>query len=375
MAEKIKDIRKESLIRKKWNFSKSSPSNYAGGILVTGANSFVGTHVVQLLQRNWKGPIHLLIRAGNKDEAIQKMTKAFLAWDLGSFPDGNFVIHLGDVCDPMMGLSSVEHTALNKDVGFVLHLAMNPLYHLPYTHFKRLWLPELDRMISFCSNKSSPKSLHYPSSYNANFFVTDEDFGDLNSNGWQSGYAGFKWVANKIIKNAFNQNLKGCLYDIPLVVGSQKKGLCPSHYSIWIILDMFLKTGVYIDFEFKIIPVDLLAEIMVNNLLNDKQNLGESFIRPVLKESVSEVLFTNSVANILGLKHGDQETLRELFYSKRRFDFMIPHNFHELLAKVTTLPPVMPASLNGIAFQSTPMVILSNLNRILSQKKEAKLTS
>jgi len=301
------------------------------------------------------------------------MNKAFHAWDLGIFKDANFFIHLGDVCDPMMGLSSNEYLELNKSVGFVLHLAMNPLYHLPYAHFKRLWLPELDRMIAFCGDKTSPKSLHYPSSYNANFFVTDEDFNALNSNGWQSGYAGFKWVTNKIIENAFDQNLNGCLYDIPLVVGSQEKGLCPSHYSIWIILDMFLKTGVYIDFEFKIIPVDVLAEVIVTNLLNDKHDRGESFIRPVLEESVSEVLFSNSVANILGLKYGDQETLRELFYSKRRFDFMIPSNFHELLAKVTTLPPVMPASLMGIDLPSTPMVILSNLNRILSKKKEGEL--
>jgi len=371
MAEKIEDIRKESLIRKKWNFSKSSPSNYASGILVTGANSFVGTHVVQLLQRNWKGPIHLLIRAGNKDEAIQKMMKAFLAWGLGSFPHGNFVIHLGDVCDPMMGLSSIEHEALNKDVGFVLHLAMNPLYHLPYAHFKRLWLPELNRMIAFCGDKSSPKSLHYPSSYNANFFVTDEDFRDLNSNGWQSGYAGFKWVTNKIIKNAFNQNLKGCLYDIPLVVGSQEKGLCPSHYSIWIILDMFLKTGVYIDFEFKIIPVDVLAEIIVTNLLNDEKNEGETYVRPVMKESVSEILF-GKVAAFLGLKHSDPGTLRDLFYSKRRFDFMIPSNFYELLNKVNILPPIIPTTLQDIHLPSTPMVLLSNLNTILSKKKETE---
>jgi thioester reductase-like protein len=374
MKEKFEDIRNESLIKKMWNFADSKPSNYAEGIIITGANSFVGTHVVQLLQDKWSGPIYLLVRAGNREEATQKMNKAFLSWELEPFRDDNIIILLGDVSQPMMGLSSVEYGKLKKNVGFVLHLAMNPLYHLPYSHFKRLWLPELARMISFCGDKSSPKSLHYPSSYNANFFITDEDFKHLNSNGWQSGYAGFKWVANKALINAYNQNLQGCLYDIPLVVGSQEKGVCPSHYSIWIILDMFLKTGVYIDFEFKIIPIDVLSEIIVTNLLNDKQNKGESFIRPVLHESVSDKLFSK-IATFLGLKYGDPETLRELFYSKRRFDFMIPTNFYDLLNKVNVVKPVMPDSLNDIYIPSTPMVFLSNLNKILSQKKESALTN
>jgi thioester reductase-like protein len=301
------------------------------------------------------------------------MEKAFIQWELDSFKDNNVIIHLGDVCQPKMGLKSEEFALLKNTVGFVLHLAMNPLYHLPYTHFKRLWIPELARMIEFCGDPKHPKSLHYPSSYNANFFVTDEDFSNVNTNAWQSGYAGFKWVANKIIKNAFDQNLKGCLYDIPLVVGSQNIGKCPSHYSIWHFLDMFLKTGLYIDFEFKIIPVDVLSEIIVQNLVNDKQNKGASFIRPVLSESVTADLFGNTVANILGLKRSDPETLKDLYYSKRRFDFLIPENFYELLEKVNTLPPIIPESCNGIRKISTSMVFLSNLNKILSTKKEVEL--
>jgi len=371
MTEKVEDIRNESLIKKKWNFAGANPSSYANGILLTGANSFVGSHVVQLLQEKWDGPIHLLIRAGTREEAIIKMNKSFDSWELEKFQDDNIVIHLGDVCEPMMGMSSTEYKLLKSNVGFVLHLAMNPMYHLPYAHFQRLWLPELARMISFCGDTKFPKSLHYPSSYNANFFLTDEDFEDLNSNAWQSGYAGFKWVANKTILNAFSQNLQGCLYDIPLVVGSQEKGICPSHYSIWIILDIFLKTGVYIDFEFKIIPIDVLSEIIVTNLLNDRQNKGESFIRPVLEESVSNKLFSK-IANFLGLKYSDQDTLRELFYSKRRFDFMIPANFYELLNKVNSMQADMPASLNEIYIPSTPMVFLSNLNKMLTQKKETE---
>ena len=368
--KQVEDIRREPLIKKKWNFSKSNPSSFADGILITGANSFLGVHIVQLLQKKWPGQTHLLLRAGTRDEAIDKMRNAFTTWHLGKFDDQKFIIHLGDVSLNMMGLKTTEHSALKRDVGFVLHLAMNPLYHLPYAHFKRLWLPELSRMISFCGDKKYPKSLHYPSSYNANFFTTDDDFQNLNTNAWQSGYAGFKWVTNKVLENVFSQNLSGCLYDIPLVVGSEEKGACPSHYSIWHILDMFLKTGYYIDFEFKIIPIDIVSGIIVSNMMADKQNNGEKFIRPVMDESVNHVQFSNTVANILGLKHVKPETLRETCSSKRRFDFMFPARFYSLMEKVNALPAVLPKNFDNQNMPSTPMVFLSNLNRILSQKEE-----
>ena len=372
LQQQVDDIRKEPLIKKKWGFARSKPSAYINGILITGANSFVGVHTVSLLQKKWQGEIHLLLRAATKDEAIRKMSDAFDKRELGEFEDQNFIIHLGDVSLNMMGLNTTEYSVVKREVGFVLHLAMNPLYHLPYAHFKRLWIPELARMISFCGDKEFPKSLHYPSSYNANFFTTDDDFQHLNTNAWQSGYAGFKWISNKALENAFNHNLKGCLYDIPLVLGSVEKGICPSHYSIWHILDMFLKTGYYIDFAFKIIPVDVLSDIIVSNILEDKQDKGEQFLRPVLDKAVTHNQFRNTVANILGLQHTKPEILREACSGKQRFDFIIPSNFYSLLEKVNALPAVLPKNYNKQNLPSTPMVFLSNLNRILSQTGNLK---
>ena len=370
--QQVEDIRKEPLIKKKWGFIRSKPSAYADGILITGANSFVGAHVVSLLQNKWQGQIHLLLRAGTKDEAIKKIDNAFKTWQVEKFNRQKPVIHLGDVSLNMMGLSATEHSSIKRNVGFVLHLAMNPLYQLPYAHFKRLWIPELTRMISFCGNKEFPKSLHYPSSLNANYFITDDDFQHINSNAWQSGYAGFKWVANKALQNAFRQNLKGCLYDIPLVLGSEKKGICPSHYSIWHILDMFLKTGFYINFEFKIIPIDILSEIIVFNLLADLRGECIQFIRPVLDDAVTQRQFSNTVANILGLQPTEPETLREACFSKHKFDFMFPPNFYALIEKVNALPAVLQKTFNKQNMPSTPMVFLSNLNRMLSHNENLK---
>ncbi len=370
MSLKAEDIRKESLISKKWNFKKTFLSDYPDGVLITGANSFIGVHVVKSLLEHDMGPLHLLLRATTVPEALARMRQACHNWGLEDFEADKITIHLGDVSRNMMGLSHSEFRSLSSSTGAVIHLAMTPLYHLPYHHFQRVWIPELDRMIAFCGDKEHPKSLHYASSFNANFFQTDDDFAALNTNAWQSGYAGFKWVAWKSLQNAMKQNLRGCIYDIPLVLGSESTGACPIHYSIWLILDIFLKTGMYFPFSFRIIPVDILAGIIVHNIFKEKTGESSMFLRPMLDEPVTDGMFSKTVTSILGLRNEEMETVREACLNKLRFDFMMPGNFYDLLEKVNQLPLILPAGYYEVKLPSTLGVFMSNLNRIMANRKE-----
>lgn len=373
MTENLQDIRKEKLIAKKWDFISTPASIFPEGILLTGASSFVGCHLVKELQKEWNGPVYLLLRANTNREAEKKMHEAFAKWELGSFKKDRYEIVTGDVTRKHFGLPYKTYKRLMQETGRVIHLAMTPMYHLPYEHFRRIWVPELERMIEFCGNHHSPKSLHYTSSFNANFFTDDHDFKALNTNAWQSGYAGFKYVANKALENAFRQGMNGCIYDLPLVLGSEGKGVCPRHYSIWLILDMFLKTGFYFKFHFRVIPVDVLAEIMVFNIMREAGNVGSSFVRPALEEPVSDLMFSRMAANLLGLHEGSLETVRDACQNKLRFNFMVPGNFYELLEKVSGLEQVLPGGYDPSGLPKTSMVFLSNLNRILARNTELKV--
>jgi len=364
-----KDIRQEPLINEKWSFAKNKTSQFADGIFITGANSYIGCHVFNLLQEKWPGKIYLLVRATNEQEATDKMSAALKTWKLDPIYSSHVSVLTGDVSEARFGLDMSIYNKLKKNTGMVLHMAMNPMYNLTYEHFERLWVPELKRMIKFCGDAKHPKSLHYPSSYNADFFMTDEDFSKLESNAWQSGYAGFKWVANKALKNAFDQNLQGCIYDIPLVLGSLKKGVCPLQYSIWYILDMFLKAKCYIPFEFKIIPVDVLSKVIVHNLLNDKSDKGERFLRPALKKPVSDKYFGNVATNLLGIKKSNQQLMRTTYRYKEKFDFVFPDSFYPLLERVNRQEAIFPKDFNTTFLPSTMLVFLSNLNKIISKNK------
>ncbi len=366
MSVQVENIRNEPLLQKKWNFTHDNNRKFPGDMLVTGANSFIGCHIIDQLKDHFPGNIHLLLRAPSVPDAINKLKLAFRQWGLEDFDPGRFIIHCGDVCQAQMGMNQKEYDHLKNLTGQVIHLAMTPMYHLPYHHFRRIWIPELEHMIAFCGGADHPKFLHYSSSFNANFFHNDKDFAALNTNAWQSGYAGFKWVAGQALKNAMKMGLGACIYDIPLVLGSEKNGICPIHYSIWLILDIFLKTGLFFPFEFKIIPVDILAETIVSNVGCVTDGDPAVFVRPLLAEPVTDRLFSRTAANLLGLREAELPSVREACHNKLRFDFMMPADFYELLKKVSELPAVFPERFETAHLPLTPMVFMSNLNRILS---------
>jgi hypothetical protein len=116
--------------------------------------------------------------------------------------------------------------------------------------------------------------------------------------------------------------------------------------------------------------VDTLAKIIVHNVLQVNQDKPEHFVRPILDEPVTDLLFERTASNLLGLHKADLETVRNACTNKLRFGFMMPGNFYELLEKVNPLPAVFPEGYDTTALPTTPMIFISNLNRIMSVKQE-----
>ena len=141
------------------------------------------------------------------------------------------------------------------------------------------------------------------------------------------------------------------------------------------ILDIFLKTRYFFPFSFRVIPVDVLTEIMVSNLKAESTGQGAAFLRPFLKDPVTDRLFAQTASNLLGLEPATVGNVREAFPNKLRFDFMIPSNFEELMQKVNRLPAVFPDGFDPEQLPITPMVFMSNLNRILVRKNENMILS
>ena len=117
--------------------------------------------------------------------------------------------------------------------------------------------------------------------------------------------------------------------------------------------------------------MDILANLIVFNIL--KGDEYEAFCRPQLEMPVNDSMFSSTVANILGLREGKLEEVREACPNKLRFDFMAPPNFYSLMEKVNGLQPLLPEGFDASLLPHTTAVFMSNLNRILAKKKEGLL--
>ena len=368
------DIRNEKAHQQDWIFNKHESTDYAKDLLITGANSFLGIHILLELSKIWKNNIHILIRAKNEDHAKQRMDEAYLKWGHQPPDDKNIIYHVVDLFKVNWGLKKSEYDFIQKNTGHVLHLALNAKYHLPYSSFQRDWLPEFIRMLEFCGNDKYPKSLHYTGSYVSHFYKTDEDFERINTSVWYSGYSGFKWVVEKILRQAISGNLRGCLYDIPLVLGSHKTGIGPEEYFSWQIGQLFIETGIYTDFNFKVISVDVLGKIIAQNIVNELDNTASTYVRPVFKEEVTQAhLVALLKENNVKLRPGTNTEIAAKHPKPSRVKFILPDKFYDLIKEGHELKSVFPLGIDTNTFPSGIETFIKNIEylfyKLINNKK------
>lgn len=344
------DLRKEEVLQKDWSFTKIPSQKYASGLLVIGATSFIGAQTLTELFKIWENPIHVLVRAENVEAAKKRMDEIFAKWQLPACQHNKLTYHVGDVLAENWGLSEKEYFDIQKSVGFVVHFAIYARYHLPYSHFKKEWLPDFLRMMDYCSNPDYPKSFHYPSSYSSHFLETDKDFERLNTSVWHSGYTGFKWVTEQILRQSISANFRGAIYDIPLVIGSVKNGIGPDAYFTWQVAELFIKTGIYIDFNFKVISVDVLAKIIAQNLLNDLNNCASTYVRPVFPDAITQDHFLEFAQKRFNLRHGTVKDIIRRVNKPGRVSFIMPDDFYEIIERVHKFKHIYPLNLDTSDF-------------------------
>lgn len=95
-------------------------------IFVTGSTGYIGSYVVTNLLREHKQRLALLVRAKTVREAHERLWKSLqLHMTFGEFQDllPRVDVYLGDLTDPMLGLSKDEYGRLARSMESVIHVA------------------------------------------------------------------------------------------------------------------------------------------------------------------------------------------------------------------------------------------------------------
>lgn len=362
------DLRHEPILNKEFVFQPQDNNKYSEGLLLTGSNSFIGIHLLHRLIKEWSGSIYCLIRAESVEHGISRLQESCKLWGLNPVDTSTIIVIPGDFSKSNWGLDNESYTRLKHNTGTVVHMALKARYNLPYSYYQENWLHDLENMINYCGDEDYPKRLHYPCSYNSHFYNCDDDFKRQDSCAWYSGYSGFKWIAEIILRKAYGGNLQGCIYDIPLVLGGEQNNKCPVQYSLWHVIDMFINSGRVNEFCFKVIGVDKLAEIICTNIMNETEGRGAKLIRPVCEEKVTHEHLIDVLRQDYDITVGSGEEIINLLENKRLASFMFPKDFTEIIVKAHSVPQILPIGFDKNKLPDGVEVFKNNLNEYLKFK-------
>ena len=266
--------------------TKHKTTTEPANVLLTGATGFLGTFLLAELLEKTNAKISCLIRSVDAEEGRQRLIqqlKRFGLWDTGL--EDRILPVLGDLSEPLLGLSQREYDDLNETIDVIYHngAAVNFLY--PYNvlkpanvngtreilrmaithHVKPLHLVSTTSVIATDASRNQVSTI-----------TEDEPLGTWE--GLSGGYAQSKWVAEKLVSEAGLRGLPVTIYRPGYIAGDTRTGVSNSDglFSLYIRACMEVSCVPDIDLEINMVPVDYVSKALIA-LSISKASVGRVF--------------------------------------------------------------------------------------------------
>ncbi len=253
--------------------------NILKNVLVTGANGFLGAHLVSHLLGETSAKVQCLIRAKNKKQALDKLIQAFedfkLPLSILSFAlhKSHLTIVLADLQKTGLGFSAKEKHSIFSSTTCIFHSAAITSVTRDYHSLCRVNTLATGELLKLS------KEFNIPFRFISTIAIAPpkqegeqltEDFVSFHK-GLSDGYQQTKWAAEAMAKSASRDGVDVRVYRLGRIVGALSSGYVNPKDFVWQILSAGLKLGYLPDLpiEEPWTPVDELAEFIVQHQLND----------------------------------------------------------------------------------------------------------
>ena len=252
--------------------SKIIKPNKTTSILLTGANGFLGIHLLNELHSIKHLTIYCLVRANNLLEGKKIIEDSITRYNLEFSVDDRIILILGDLSKPYLGISKDLYLFLAKEIDEIYHNGafVNHLYN--YEMLRAANVLGTNEVLKFADNFKR-KRIHYISTLSAlsNFTGKDghviEEFISSESNiPPNDGYSQTKWVSEKLLTEATNRNFSINIYRPGWIFGNAHTGIFPSTGNhLLLLIKGCMQLGIAPDWDIRlnILPVDFVSEIIV----------------------------------------------------------------------------------------------------------------
>jgi amino acid adenylation domain-containing protein/thioester reductase-like protein len=231
-GEELIDLSREASLDLQIIAIPGQPAASPRAVLLTGATGFVGRFMLAQLLMDTDARVYCLVRAQSERHAAARLRATLLRWDLWRDEfDSRIVAVRGDLSQRRLGMREDAHQALSRSVDVIYHCGTSMNHLETYSMAKAASVAAAREILAFATSHK-PKLVNYVSTLavfraatSAHTRVIDETTPiELERHSSANGYAGSKWVADKIFLLASERDIPCNIFRLGLVWADSQRG-------------------------------------------------------------------------------------------------------------------------------------------------------
>ncbi|MDI2146214.1 MULTISPECIES: amino acid adenylation domain-containing protein [unclassified Pseudomonas] len=239
-------------------------------VIVTGANSFVGVHIVEALLGWGASEVACLVREGGGQTAAQRFAHSLRENRLEHLDLRRVRVYSADITRPQLGLADSDFERLDREFGALVHNAANVNHVLDYESLAADNVEPIFELLRLCEGRSK-KVFNFVSTLSASSTVDDAGrvlelpAAPTPPIYIRNGYNLSKWVGERILERARERGVRVNLYRPGNISFNSLSGVCQPHKNrLMLMLKGSIQLGQVPAFalNFDLMPVDFLARFI-----------------------------------------------------------------------------------------------------------------
>ncbi|MHB1294536.1 MAG: SDR family oxidoreductase [Anaerolineae bacterium] len=247
-------------------------------VLLTGATGFLGTQVARRILRETDGPLWVLVRGEDADNARRRLERLWWDWpELAGAIGGRVQVLCGDTAMPRLGLAESAYEELVRSITHIVHAAADlrlnaPLNTLRHTNVEGVAnVLELARAVH--RHHGLVRLAHVSTAYVAGRRTGDVPEQELSDAwGFASAYEQTKFEGESLVQAARDE-LPISVFRPGMVCGDSQTGAIRTFNTFYAPLRMYLTGKLRVvpgspDYRVNLVPVDYVAEAIARLTLD-----------------------------------------------------------------------------------------------------------
>ncbi|MBX8571211.1 non-ribosomal peptide synthetase [Pseudomonas cichorii] len=239
-------------------------------VIVTGANGFLGVHIVEALLAWGASEVACLVREGSGQSAHERFVQSLRENRLEHLDMSRVTVYPADVTQPQLGLNDEVYERLDRDFGALVHNAANVNHVQDYETLIRDNVAPVFECLRLCEGRSKKifnfvSTLSASSAVDATGSVLEQPAAATPPIYIKNGYNLSKWVAERVLQRAREQGVWVNIYRPGNIAFNSVTGVCqPQKNRLMLMLKGSLQLGKVPEFamNFDLMPVDFLARFI-----------------------------------------------------------------------------------------------------------------